>query len=71
LLDGDAFSKALAVVNDESFKKGGTKSSSPPLGIEAKQSLGMRTITIVDFWSTTRATSADVMGRFSTKMGAT
>jgi hypothetical protein len=76
LLDGAAFLKALAVVDNESFEKGGAKnspasSSSPPLGIEAKQSLGVRPITIVDFWSPTRATSAGsgarlVLPRFAT-----
>jgi hypothetical protein len=76
LFDGNAFLKALAVVNDKSFEKGGTKnspasSSSPPLGILAKQSLRLRSTTIVDFWSPTRATSAGsgarlVLPRFAT-----
>jgi hypothetical protein len=63
LFNGDAFLKALAVANNESFDKGGMKdspalSSSPPLRILAKQSLGVRPIATVDFWSPTRATSA-------------
>jgi hypothetical protein len=76
LFDGDAFLKALAVVDNESFEKGGTKnspasSSSPLLGILAKQSLGLRPIMVVDFWSPTRATSAGsgarlVLPRFAT-----
>jgi hypothetical protein len=76
LFNGDAFLKALAMVDGKSFEKGGTNnspasSSSPPLGILARQSLGLRPITIVDFWSPTRATSARsgahlVLPRFAT-----
>lgn len=63
LFDGVAFLKAPAVVKEESFEKGGMKnlpalSSSLALGMFAKHSLGVRPITVKDFWSPTRAMSA-------------